>query len=119
MRRSFIVKVYKLLRSDALPVSGVLIPRFPPAVMTRHLVLMVHLVLVLAACSRGAAARVRLNSIRTVILREAHAMPVNRSAWEPSVDLTVSARDVLCDVMCDVRTALTLAHSLACSSISA
>ncbi|KAL6118206.1 uncharacterized protein ACO6RY_03052 [Pungitius sinensis] len=56
--------------------------------MTCHLLLMVYLVLVLAACSRGSAARVRLNSIRTVILREAHAMPVNRSAWEPSMDLT-------------------------------
>ncbi|XP_068569209.1 dickkopf-related protein 2-like [Cebidichthys violaceus] len=56
--------------------------------MTRHLLLMVCLVLVLAACSRGSsAARVRLNSIRTVILRD--QLPLNRSAWEPSLDLTL------------------------------
>ncbi|XP_076019162.1 dickkopf-related protein 2-like [Genypterus blacodes] len=34
-------------------------------------------------------ARVRLNSIRTVILREGHALPANRSSWEPSVDLAL------------------------------
>ncbi|KAM3590164.1 uncharacterized protein V6R79_004949 [Siganus canaliculatus] len=54
--------------------------------MTTPSVLMVTLVLALLACSRGAEARVRLNSIRTVILREGHALPVNRSAWEPSLD---------------------------------
>ncbi|KAM9836861.1 dickkopf-related protein 2-like [Aulostomus maculatus] len=37
----------------------------------------------------GGDTRVRLNSIRTVILREGQALPVNRSAWEPSVDLTL------------------------------
>ncbi|KAK9525142.1 hypothetical protein VZT92_017470 [Zoarces viviparus] len=60
--------------------------------MTRHLVLLVCLVLVLllaARCRGSSAARVRLNSIRTVILRESHALPLNRSAWEPSVDLTL------------------------------
>ncbi|XP_058480638.1 dickkopf-related protein 2-like [Solea solea] len=45
--------------------------------------------LALLACSRSADARVRLNSIRTVILREGHALPVNRSMWEPSLDLTL------------------------------
>ncbi|XP_078101457.1 dickkopf-related protein 2-like [Sander vitreus] len=45
--------------------------------------------LALAACSRGAEARVRLNSIRTVILREGQTLPGNRSAWEPSLDLTL------------------------------
>ncbi|XP_022616619.1 dickkopf-related protein 2-like [Seriola dumerili] len=59
------------------------------AVMSRRLVLMVSLGLALLACSRGGEARVRLNSIRTVILREGHALPVNRSTWEPSVDLTL------------------------------
>ncbi|XP_007568146.1 dickkopf-related protein 2-like [Poecilia formosa] len=34
-------------------------------------------------------ARVRLNSIRTVILTEGHALPLNRSAWGPGVDLTL------------------------------
>ncbi|XP_018545222.1 dickkopf-related protein 2 [Lates calcarifer] len=58
--------------------------------MTRRLVLMVlSLGLVLLACSRSGEARVRLNSIRTVILREGHALPVNRSTWEPSVDLAL------------------------------
>ncbi|XP_047443996.1 dickkopf-related protein 2-like [Mugil cephalus] len=51
--------------------------------------MMVTLGLALMACSRGVEARVRLNSIRTVILREGHALPVNKSAWEPSVDLTL------------------------------
>ncbi|XP_073331605.1 dickkopf-related protein 2-like [Pagrus major] len=58
--------------------------------MTRQLVLMVSLALVLLlARSRGGEARVRLNSIRTVILRDGHALPLNRSTWEPSVDLTL------------------------------
>ncbi|XP_062240536.1 dickkopf-related protein 2-like [Platichthys flesus] len=51
--------------------------------------MVVMLVLVLSAWSRGGEARVRLNSIRTVILREGHALPVNRSTWEPSLDLTL------------------------------
>ncbi|XP_044040244.1 dickkopf-related protein 2-like [Siniperca chuatsi] len=55
----------------------------------RQLVLMVCLALVLLVCSRGGEARVRLNSIRTVILREGHALPMNRSTWEPSLDLTL------------------------------
>ncbi|TMS01825.1 Dickkopf-related protein 2 [Larimichthys crocea] len=58
--------------------------------MTHHQSLLVLCVaLVLWVCSRGGDARVRLNSIRTVILREGHALPVNRSAWEPSLDLTL------------------------------
>ena len=57
----------------------------------QQLVLMVSVGLVLLACSRCGEARVRLNSIRTVILREGHPLPGNRSAWEPNVDLTVSA----------------------------
>ncbi|KAM4537079.1 dickkopf-related protein 2-like [Odontesthes bonariensis] len=57
--------------------------------MGHQLVLMVSVGLVLLACSRRAEARVRLNSIRTVILREGHPLPGNRSAWEPNVDLTL------------------------------
>ncbi|XP_074555146.1 dickkopf-related protein 2-like [Halichoeres trimaculatus] len=57
--------------------------------MVRHLVLMVCLALVLLACSRHGEARVKLNSIRTVVLREGHALPLNRSLWEPSLDLTL------------------------------
>ncbi|XP_045931895.1 dickkopf-related protein 2-like [Micropterus dolomieu] len=57
--------------------------------MSSHLVLMVCLTLALALCSRGGEARVRLNAIRTVILTEGHALPVNRSAWEPNLDLTL------------------------------
>uniref|UniRef100_UPI0037E981BA dickkopf-related protein 2-like n=1 Tax=Semicossyphus pulcher TaxID=241346 RepID=UPI0037E981BA len=57
--------------------------------MTGQLVLMVCLALLLLACSRGGEARVKLNSIRTVILREGHALPLNRSTWEPSLDLTL------------------------------
>ncbi|XP_034713188.1 uncharacterized protein LOC117935157 [Etheostoma cragini] len=43
----------------------------------------------LTACSRGGEARVRLNSIRTEILRGGQALPGNRSAWEPGLDLTL------------------------------
>nr|XP_020477857.1 dickkopf-related protein 2-like [Monopterus albus] len=50
---------------------------------------MVSFGLVLSACSRRGDARVRLNSISTVILSEGHALPVNRSAWGPSLDLTL------------------------------
>ncbi|XP_029382749.1 dickkopf-related protein 2-like [Echeneis naucrates] len=50
---------------------------------------MASLGLVLLACGRGAEARVRLNSIRTVILGDGHALPENRSAWERSLDLTL------------------------------
>ncbi|XP_034532625.1 dickkopf-related protein 2-like isoform X2 [Notolabrus celidotus] len=57
--------------------------------MVRHLVLMVFLALVLSACSRVGEARVKLNSIRTVVLREGHALPLNRSLWEPSLDLAL------------------------------
>ncbi|XP_026154789.1 dickkopf-related protein 2-like [Mastacembelus armatus] len=57
--------------------------------MDPAVVLMVSLGLVLAACSRGGNARFRLNSIRTVILRDGDALPVNRSSWEPSVDLAI------------------------------
>ncbi|KAM7366650.1 hypothetical protein PAMP_016070 [Pampus punctatissimus] len=55
--------------------------------MTRELLLTTCLLLLVFSCC--GEARVRLNSIRTVILREGHALPVNRSAWEPSVDLTL------------------------------
>ncbi|KAI3376494.1 hypothetical protein L3Q82_016454 [Scortum barcoo] len=58
-------------------------------VMTSHSVMTLSLALaLLACCARAAEARVRLNSIRTVILR-GHALPVNRSTWEPSLDLTL------------------------------
>ncbi|XP_039677370.1 dickkopf-related protein 2-like [Perca fluviatilis] len=60
--------------------------------MSRQLLLMLTTcaaLLALAACSRGGEARVRLNSIRTVILRGGQALPSNRSAWEPSLDLTL------------------------------
>lgn len=63
--------------------------------MSHQLAVMVVLALVLTLCPRGGEARVRLNAIRTVILREGHGLPVNRSAWEPSLDLTVSSC-VLC-----------------------
>ncbi len=62
--------------------------------MTGQTVLTVSLALVLLLCCHGGEARVRLNSIRTVILREGHALPLNRSTWEPSLDLTVSAYDL-------------------------
>lgn len=65
--------------------------------MSHQLAMMVVLALVLMLCSCGGEARVRLNAIRTVILREGHGLPVNRSAWEPSLDLTVSLC-VLCAV---------------------
>ncbi|KAM9717536.1 dickkopf-related protein 2-like [Menidia menidia] len=55
----------------------------------RLLLLMLSLVLALLASSRRVHARVRLNSIRTVVLRDGHALPANRSAWEPHVDLTL------------------------------
>lgn len=58
--------------------------------MSRQLAVMGLLALVLMLGSRGGEARVRLNAIRTVILGEGHGLPVNRSAWEPSLDLTVS-----------------------------
>lgn len=58
--------------------------------MSRQPAGVVFLALVLMACSHGGEARVRLNAIRTVILREGHMLPVNRSLWEPSLDLTVS-----------------------------
>ncbi|XP_074480719.1 dickkopf-related protein 2-like [Sebastes fasciatus] len=57
--------------------------------MTSQPLLMVCLALVLVACTRSGEARVRLNAIRTVILTEGHALPLNRSAWEPSLDLTL------------------------------
>ncbi|XP_041842215.1 dickkopf-related protein 2-like [Melanotaenia boesemani] len=57
--------------------------------MSRLLVLIVSVGLALLACSRRGEARVRLNSIRTVILRGGHPLPGNRSAWEPSMDLTL------------------------------
>ncbi|XP_029131679.1 dickkopf-related protein 2-like [Labrus bergylta] len=57
--------------------------------MARHVVLMMFLTLVLSARALGSEARVKLNSIRTVILKEGHALPLNRSTWEPSLDLTL------------------------------
>ncbi|KAM8881207.1 dickkopf-related protein 2-like [Synchiropus picturatus] len=54
-----------------------------------HAQMTLALALLYAACARGSEARVRLNSIRTVVLREGHVLPVNRSSWEPSVDLTL------------------------------
>lgn len=45
--------------------------------------------LVLLLDSRLVEARVRLNSIRTVILRDSHVLPFNRSIWEPSLDFTM------------------------------
>ncbi|XP_071757188.2 dickkopf-related protein 2-like [Centroberyx gerrardi] len=50
--------------------------------------LLLCLVLV-SVCAGGGEARVRLNSIRTVILRDSHALPVNRSTGDPSLDLTL------------------------------
>lgn len=53
---------------------------FDPQMIRTMLVTFV--ILTLSVCSE---ARVRLNSIRTVILREGHSLPVNRSSWEPSL----------------------------------
>ncbi|MEQ2218404.1 hypothetical protein XENOCAPTIV_002708 [Xenoophorus captivus] len=60
------------------------------AAMSLRLVLMMSAGVALLACTRRGVARVRLNSIRTVILNESHALPVNRTAWGPGVDLSVS-----------------------------
>ncbi|XP_047242833.1 dickkopf-related protein 2-like [Girardinichthys multiradiatus] len=57
--------------------------------MSLRLVLMMSAGVALVACARREAARVRLNSIRTVILRESHELPVNRTAWGPGMDLTL------------------------------
>ncbi|KAK7910046.1 hypothetical protein WMY93_014730 [Mugilogobius chulae] len=38
---------------------------------------------------RLGGARVKLNSIRTVILRDSYILPMNRSIWEPSLDFTM------------------------------
>ncbi|CAJ1048314.1 dickkopf-related protein 2-like [Xyrichtys novacula] len=57
--------------------------------MAHLLVLTSFLALVLSACPRVGGERVKLNSIRTVVLREGHALPLNRSLWEPSLDLTL------------------------------
>lgn len=63
--------------------------------MSLQLVLMVSVGIALLACARRTEARVRLNSIRTVILTEGHALPMNRSAWGPDMDLTVSGK-IIC-----------------------
>uniref|UniRef100_A0A147AT47 Dickkopf-related protein 2 n=1 Tax=Fundulus heteroclitus TaxID=8078 RepID=A0A147AT47_FUNHE len=55
--------------------------------MRIQLVLMVSVGVALLACARRGEARVRLNAIRTVVLTEDHALPVNRSAWGPGMDL--------------------------------
>lgn len=60
------------------------------AAMRRHPAAAVCLAMLLVACCEGGEARVRLNAIRTVILREGHMLPANRSLWGPSLDLTVS-----------------------------
>ncbi|MED6277618.1 hypothetical protein CHARACLAT_015358 [Characodon lateralis] len=57
--------------------------------MGLRLVLMMSAGVALLACARRGEARVRLNSIRTVIVSESHALPVNRTAWGPSVDLSL------------------------------
>ncbi|KAF3698181.1 Dickkopf-related protein 2 [Channa argus] len=50
---------------------------------------MVSLGLVLLAGCCGGKARVRLNAIQTVVLREGELLPVNRSTWKPSADVTL------------------------------
>lgn len=57
------------------------------AVMSRLVAVATLFVLLMLA--HGGEARVRLNAIRTVILQEGQALPVNRSVWEPSLDMTV------------------------------
>lgn len=58
--------------------------------MSRRLVLLVSFGIALLACSRCGQARVGLNSVSTEILGDGDALPMNRSAWEPKADLTVS-----------------------------
>ncbi|XP_075891407.1 dickkopf-related protein 2-like [Nelusetta ayraudi] len=57
--------------------------------MRRHPAAAVCLAMLLVASCEGGEARVRLNAIRTVILREGHMLPANRSLWGPSLDLTL------------------------------
>uniref|UniRef100_A0A3Q1GHA2 Dickkopf-related protein 2-like n=2 Tax=Acanthochromis polyacanthus TaxID=80966 RepID=A0A3Q1GHA2_9TELE len=52
--------------------------------MTRLSVLVLVLVLVLV--SLGSEARVRLSSIRTVVIPEDEVLALNRSSWEPTMD---------------------------------
>uniref|UniRef100_A0A3P9IJ65 Uncharacterized protein n=1 Tax=Oryzias latipes TaxID=8090 RepID=A0A3P9IJ65_ORYLA len=49
--------------------------------------LMLSLGLMVLACSPRVEPRVRLNSIRTVVLRDGPAVPANGSSWETSEDL--------------------------------
>lgn len=51
--------------------------------------LMLSLGLMVLACSPRVEPRVRLNSIRTVVLRDGPAVPANGSSWETSEDLKV------------------------------
>ncbi|XP_072314802.1 dickkopf-related protein 2-like [Eucyclogobius newberryi] len=57
----------------------------PPQVPAALALLLVAAVVAL----RPAEARVKLNSIRTVILRDSYVLPVNRSIWEPGLDFTM------------------------------
>ncbi|CAL9694270.1 unnamed protein product [Knipowitschia caucasica] len=45
--------------------------------------------LLLSFASLLVASRVKLNSIRTVILRNSHILPANRSMWEPGLDFSL------------------------------
>lgn len=83
-KRCFIVK-----RQHVVDGQSVCLPEQRGA-MRRHPAAAVCLALLLVACCHCGEARVRLNAIRTVILREGHMLPANRSLWGPSLDLTVS-----------------------------
>ncbi|KAM3836137.1 dickkopf-related protein 2-like [Diretmus argenteus] len=62
--------------------------------------LMLACLVLVSVCTGGGEARVRLNSIRTVILRESHALPVNRSTGEPAGSLDLTLYQCISDLEC-------------------
>uniref|UniRef100_A0A3B4A7S5 Uncharacterized protein n=1 Tax=Periophthalmus magnuspinnatus TaxID=409849 RepID=A0A3B4A7S5_9GOBI len=57
--------------------------------MQLQITLLALCLLLLSVASLVAEARAKLNSIRTIILRDSFVLPVNRSIWEPSLDFTM------------------------------